>query len=327
MIKTDVSLAQHTSFKIGGNASYFLTVSTADELRKGLKEWEKVSANFSNKQKKIFVLGGGTNTLFSDNGFSGLVIHPQMKFIEKEKIIVAGPPRPTSVRVEAGAGEALSSLVDFCIDNCLAGLSWAGGLPGTVGGAVRGNAGAFGGETKDSVLEVRSLDIRTLEEKVRSKEECKFGYRDSAFKSGDGKNEIIISAKFIFEPGDADTIRAQANDHIEYRKNRHPLHLPNAGSIFKNVAVKDVSADVLKHFEKHVKNDPFPVLPAAKIISETDLMGKTVGGAQVSTTHPNFIVNIGGVKAADVLDLISIERKVIKEKYGISLEPEITFVE
>lgn len=315
MVQENVSLKEHTSFKIGGSARYFLKAGTIEELISGLRQWKEISVDFSESQKRIFVLGGGTNLVISENGFPGLVIHPEIKFMEEEGNMI-----------EVGAGEAMSSLVNFCMDNSLSGFEWAGGLPGTVGGAVRGNAGAFGGETKDSVIEVKSVDINSLEIKIRSLDECRFGYRDSVFKSGEGKDEIVVSARFSVSQADADSIRAETDSHIEYRKNRHPLHLPNAGSIFKNVPVEKISSDVLKQFEGHIKNDPFPVLPAAKIISQTDLLGKSIGGAQVSTTHPNFIVNTGSATAEDIKQLIAYEQSVVKEKFGIELEPEVMLV-
>lgn len=316
LIQTNVSLKERTSFNIGGAAKYFLKATSLDELKKGLEEWKDLSKDFTPEEKRVFVLGGGTNLLVSENGFPGLVIHPEIKFIER-----------TDNQVNVGAGDSLSSLVNFCLENSLAGFEWAGGLPGTVGGAVRGNAGAFGGETKDKVLSVESLDIETLEVKNRKTEECKFNYRDSVFKSGDGQNEIIISVQFLLEEGDADSLRAEADDHIEYRKSRHPLHLPNAGSVFKNVAIENVPADVLKRFEDHIKKDPFPVLPAAKVIAASGIVGHTIGGAQVSEAHPNFIVNVNNATSQDVKDLIKFEQQAIKEKYNINLEPEVMFVE
>lgn len=316
LIQRDISLKEHTSFRIGGNASYFLRVRNIEELKNGLKEWKEISKAFTSEEKRIFILGGGTNLLVSENGFPGFVIHPEMKFTERNDSVV-----------KVGAGDAISSLINFCLENSLAGLEWAGGLPGTVGGAVRGNAGAFGGETKDNISSVESIDIETLEVKKRNREECKFNYRDSVFKSGDGQNEVITSVEFVLSKGDADSLRAEADDHIEYRKSRHPIHLPNAGSVFKNIAAEKVPQDVLKQFEGHIKNDPFPVLPAAKIIAESGIVGKRIGDAQISETHPNFIVNIGEATSQNVKDLIVFEQQAIKAKYNIALEPEIMFVE
>lgn len=316
MIEENISLKDHTSFRIGGNARYFLKASGVDELIEGLREWREISKDFKDDQKKIFVLGGGTNLVISEDGFAGLVIHPNIKFLEKDEL-----------RLKAGAGESLSAVVSFCIDNNLSGFEWAGGLPGTLGGAVRGNAGAFGGETKDNISSVQSIDLETFEIRNRNAQECRFNYRDSIFKSGEGRGEIVVSAEFDLKLSDPDSIKAETYSHIEYRKNKHPLHLPNAGSIFKNVPVESIPEGVLKQFEGHIKNDPFPVLPAAKIILSVDLIGKTIGGAQVSATHPNFIVNIGGATSEDIKQLISYEQNVVKEKFGIILEPEVMFVE
>lgn len=314
-IQTEVSLKDHTSFKIGGNAKYFLKVSTVSDLIDGLSEWKRISKDFSDSEKRIFILGGGSNLVISEKGVRGLVIHPEIKFIEEK-----------NYGVRVGSGVAVSSLVNFCLENSLSGFEWAGGLPGTVGGAIRGNAGAFGGETKDIVLFVESLSLETLELKKRTKEECSFSYRDSVFKSGEGRNEIIIAAEFSLQTGDNDSIIAQTNDHIEYRKNRHPLHLPNAGSVFKNIPIEIIPPEVLVKFKEHIKNDPFPVLPAAKIIADSGIVGKKIGGAQISETHPNFIVNVDNATSEDIKNLIKYEQDIIKEKYGIGLEPELMFV-
>ncbi len=316
MIQQDVSLKEHSSFKIGGSTKYYLNVSTSDEIIQGLKEWRELSGDFMQDNKRIFVLGGGTNLLVSDNGFPGLVIHINIKFIEREGDII-----------KVGAGVIMADFLDFCITNFLTGLQWAGGLPGSVGGAVRGNAGAFGGETKDSVYEVISLDTQTYEIKTRKNPECKFGYRDSVFKSGESIDEIIIAASFSLSPGDQEEIRKVVEEKISYRQTKHPLHLPNAGSVFKNVNVKDVPSSVLRELESHIKLDPFPVIPVAVFLSMANLKGKRIGGAEVSIVHPNFIVNVDNAKSSDVKNLIEIEKEVIKEKFGIDLEVEVMFVE
>lgn len=316
MIQKDISLKEYSSFKIGGSAKYFLQVSNKEELIAGLKEWENLSIAFPDEEKRIFVLGGGTNLLISDNGFSGFVIQNSIKFIERNGDVVT-----------VGSGVLVSDFLNFCIENSLSGFEWAGGLPGSIGGAVRGNAGAFGGETKDSVFKVESLDLETLGTKTRDNPECNFGYRDSIFKSGEGKKEIIISVSFKLAQGDSAKIKKIADEKINYRKNRHPLSYPNAGSVFKNVKVSNISAEVLRKFKNHIKNDPFPVIPAASILSRIDLKGKRIGGAKVSEDHPNFIVNVDNAISSDVKDLIELEKEAVKEKLGIELEVEINFLE
>jgi len=316
LIQSNVSLREYSSFKIGGDAKYFLQVSSKEELVEGLKEWKNLSSKFDEQGKRIFVLGGGTNLLISDSGFPGLVIHVNIKAIEA-----------VGTTIKIGAGNLIADLLNVCVENSLSGLEWAGGLPGSVGGAVRGNAGAFGGETKDNVLEVESLDINTLETRVRKNAECRFAYRDSIFKSGEGKDEVIISASFELKSGDKDDIEKGIEEKINYRQTKHPLESPNAGSIFKNVDIKNVPSMVLAEFENHIKQDPFPVIPSAKLLIRADLKGKRLGGAQVSEQHPNFIVNVGNARSSDVKDLIELEKEAVKQRLGIDLEVEVMFVE
>ncbi len=260
------------------------------------------------------MLGNGTNILFSDAGFDGLILKNNIKFITREKDLIT-----------VGSGTLIDELTTFCSQNSLSGLEWAGGLPGTVGGGIRGNAGAFLGEMGDKVFRVESLSLQNLKVNVRNGSECKFDYRQSVFKN-EGVDEVILSATFKLKKGDQRKIKKETQEKIDYRIDRHPLNLPNIGSTFKNVPVKDVSPEVRSEFEKSIKQDPFPVLPAAKLIIAAGLMGKQVGDAQFSTKHPNFIVNTGNAKAKDVLELVNLAKKEIKSKYDISLEEEIMLV-
>jgi UDP-N-acetylmuramate dehydrogenase len=228
--------------------------------------------------------------------------------------------------IKVSAGVLMDGLVAFATQNSLSSFEWAGGLPGTVGGAIRGNAGAFKGETKDNLIEVRSLNIDTLEIITRNNKECKFDYRQSVFKKGEGEREIILEATFEMKKGNREKIKNDTQEKIDYRIDRHPLNYPNIGSTFKNVPVEKVPDDVLKKFEKNIKQDPFPVVPVAKLIVSLDLIGKKSGNAQISTKHPNFIVNLGNAKAADVLSLIQLVKKEVKNVYNITLEEEIMIV-
>ncbi|MBI2031848.1 MAG: UDP-N-acetylmuramate dehydrogenase [Candidatus Levybacteria bacterium] len=313
-IRRNVPLKNYSNFKIGGTAAYFLEIKNVQNLLSGLKEWKEISKN-SDKNRTL-ILGDGTNILFGSKGFSGLVIHNKVNNIE---IL-------NSDKVAVGAGVLVSDLLTFCIENSLSGFEWAGGLPGTVGGAVRGNAGAFGGETKDILLETESFDIETFEIKKRKNRECEFNYRGSLFKTGGGKDEIILSAVFRLKKDKSKDIKGKIEEKITYRKNRHPLEYPNVGSIFKNIPLEIVPEEVIKEFKSSIKNDPFPVLPTAKLIAFSDLPGRRVGDAQVSEKHPNFIINLGNAKADDVLELIKIVKKTIKEKFGVELEEEITII-
>ncbi len=320
-LKKDVPLRQLSNFKIGGHAHYFVEIKSTKELIGSLKLWKKISSDFSQNKQKIFVLGGGTNLLIDDKGFDGLVIQNRIgdiKILNKtnnEELITK--------KILVGAGVEISELLESCIKNSLLGLEWAGGLPGTIGGAVRGNAGAFGGEIKDSISEVTSLNAQTLRILKRKNKDCQFGYRSSFFKRN---GEIILSVVLSLKKGDRNEIARKIQEKIEYRKNRHPLEYPNIGSIFKNTDVKNAPKELVKEFASSIKNDPFPVLPTAKILATVGLLGKRVGYAMVSRKHPNFIVNLGHAKSSDVLELITQIKKIIKSKYKINLEEEITIL-
>jgi UDP-N-acetylmuramate dehydrogenase len=241
-----------------------------------------------------------------------LVIHNKIEGIEKEgdNLIV-------------GSGTMVSDFLEFCIENSLSGLEWAGGLPGTIGGAARGNAGAFKGEIKDSVVEVRSLDIKNLEEKRRLNIECDFDYRNSIFKSGAGAGEFITHVVLSLEDGDEKEINEKILQKIDYRNNRHPMDYPSIGSTFKNIPLNSLSPQLQKEFAFFVKTDPFPVVPTTKLLALALLKGRRVGGAMISDRHPNFIVNVDNATAGDVKALIQIARDAIKAKYNIELEEEI----
>ena len=309
MVKTleGVPLAPHSNYRIGGPARYFCEASNEEEIRAGVL--------FAREQNMpLFVLGGGTNLLISDSGFDGLVLKPAVMQLEA---------RGDAVTV--GAGVLVADLLKFTIEHSLSGLEWAGGLPGTVGGAVRGNAGAFRGEIKDRVANVKSFDVRTLETISRDNAPCQFGYRSSIFKEKNGR-EIILTATIDLIQGERAAIAAGIYDKINYRLERHPMEYPNIGSTFKNVDLKLVPEGMRDAVAKVVKVDPFPVVPTAYLISETGLRGTQHGGAQVSQKHPNFIVNLGGATAADVKFLITVVKQRVLEKYGIALEEEIQLV-
>ncbi len=302
----NVPLKNFSNYKIGGPARLFVEVGSTEKLKEVLR---------TASDEKMFILGSGTNVLISDEGFDGLVIHNQIIIVN---VINGG--------LEVGSGVLIRDLLDFCIENSLSGLEWAGGLPGTVGGAVRGNAGAFKGEMKDNVAQVKSLDLKTLNEKERNNEECNFGYRTSIFKSGVGENEFIASVDLNLTKGDEKEIREKINQKVDYRVNRHPMGYPNIGSIFKNIPFDLFSKSLQKEFSQYVKTDPFPVVPTTKLLALAGLKGRRIGGAMISDKHPNFIVNVDNATSQDVKTLIDIAKQAVKEKYGILLEEEIVYL-
>lgn len=300
----NISLAQHSNYQIGGPARYFFETKTPAQVRAALQE-----AKY--RKLKVFILGGGTNLIIADSGFDGLVL----------KVVIGG--RTVKGKdITVGAGVPMADLLKFALARKLAGLAWAGGLPGTVGGAVRGNAGCFGGETKDAIKSVRTLNTKTLREKEWTKQRCRFGYRSSIFKERDGE-EVILEATFALARGEAKVVRAEMEDHMKYRRERQPLEYPNIGSMFKNVPLANVPKVKQKLFTAVVKNDPFPVVPTAYLLSEANLKGVVFGGAMISPKHPNFIVNVRHATAADVQVLIALAQAEVKKKFGITIETEV----
>lgn len=312
MIQENVTLKNYSNYKIGGPARYFLKVDNVDELRDELRRFRKMIPNV-----KMLILGAGTNILFDDRGFSGLVIYLQNSYIKKIENNI----------IEVGASTLMNELLDYTIDNSLSGLEWAGGLPGTFGGAIFGNAGAFSGEIKDSIINVTSINLDTFDITTRSCKDCQFSYRNSIFKKNLFQKEIIISACIKLTTVNQIRIKESILEKIEYRKFKQPLEFPNIGSTFKNVDVKKILATVLKKYHDKIKTDPFPVIPAAVFLSEAGLKGRTIGGAQISEKHPNFIVNINNAKADDVKQLIQIALNEVKKKFNIELEKEIIELE
>ena len=314
MFQSKVDLKKFSNYKIGGGADYFFSAKNTEELI-------GVVAVAKKNNLPIFILGGGTNLLINDSGFRGLVLKPDIQKLKIEKL------DKTNVFVRVGAGVLVSELLNFLISQSLSGMEWAGGLPGTVGGAIRGNAGAFSGETKDTVTEVISLGIAEKKSKVisRNNKACKFGYRNSIFKLQNG-NEIILEAIFVLKKGEQKIIQKATEEKINYRRLRHPMEYPNIGSIFKNVDFKFFSKKQQKDLAAIVKKDPFPVVPTAYLIAESGLKGVSYGGAMISPKHPNFIVNALGANAQDVKTLINLVKASVKRKFGVRLEEEIIYV-
>ncbi len=336
-IKERISLKEYTTFKIGGLARYFVEV---DDLRRleGILKWAR------NNQQKIFILGGGSNLLFMDDGFDGLIIKMANNNL---KINIRGD----QAEILCGAGTKLSKLVAQSFKYNITGLEWAVGIPGTVGGAVRGNAGAFGGEMKDIVSEVKILNLKSCElEKITnfesvvhpneltkdvgnncknivqtiSNKSCNFNYRKSLFK--DNTCLVVWGVKFLLKIGDGDKSKKIAEGYLQKRKLKQPevTKFPSAGSVFKNPVVNDEIQEKFKYDTGvEAKNNK---VPAGWLVSRCGLLGKKIGGAMVSKEHGNFIINIGKATSEDVLMLISIIKTLVRNKYEVHLQEEICVV-
>ena len=311
MIQKDISLKSISNYKIGGTARYFLDFKNTEELERGLLEWKKISEKSNISYTKIFPIGKGTNILFSDKGYDGLIIRNSIKYIKRK-----------GNTLSVGGGTEIADLNNYCIEHSLSGLEWSGGLPGTFGGAIFGNAGAFGGETKDHVKSITSYDIQTGKIIKRPIEKCAFSYRTSIFKKKKGR-EIILSAEIYLTPGDKEEIQYKTQEKINYRKEKQPLELPNLGSTFKNIDLNKAPKALIEKCKDVIKNDPFPVIPVAYLISLAGLSGYKVGGAAVSEKHPNFIVNLDKAKASDVKKVIKKVQETLHAKFGVKPETEI----
>lgn len=304
----DKYLAPLTNFKIGGKADFFVELKNNDDLFSFLC-WSKNGI-------PIFILGGGTNILI--NNFSGIVVKPKFEYLIN---ISDG-------LLKVGSGVLIADLLDYVISKGYSGLEWAGGLPGTVGGAIEGGVGCFGGEFKNLIVEILAVNLQSGEIKNFSQKECQFSYRDSFFRQN--SNWLIIEAKLKFEPGaNPEELKKIAEEKINYRQEKHPLDYPSAGSVFKNFsfsqAPKFVQDLVL---EKNVlKTDPFPVIPVAFLIAEAGLKGKRIGDAQISLKHSNFIINLGRATFDDVYQLIDFVKKTLIDKFQIAVETEIRIID
>lgn len=290
----DEPVARYTSFRVGGPADYLARPANLDELRAALA-WAAEAG------LPVRIFGGGSNLLVADSGVRGLAI---VYHNERQEIVAAG--EGDAVRVTAPAQVGLSKLGRYCCERGWAGLDWAVGLPGTVGGAVANNAGAHGTEMIDNL---EAVTVLTPDGELATHEAAwlQARYRHTIIRSADPLERrpgtAIVAAILRLRRGDRDALLALADEHAAWRKVHQPRK-PCAGSIFKNP----------------------PGTYAGLLIEEVGLKGYRVGGAQISPQHANFIVNVGGATGADVLALIREAQRVVREARGIALETEVEFV-
>ncbi len=304
-VQENVPLSQYSSFRIGGPARYFFIAKTEEDIIKALKAAQEMGLSF-------FLLAGGSNVLFSDKRFNGLVIKIQLG---------QGKAEVKGLDILVQAGESLAKIVKLSLESGLTGMEWANGIYGTIGGAVRGNAGAFGYSMEDIIKEVRILELPKLEIKNFSVENCEFSYRDSVFKHN--KNLVILSVKISLKRGNILEIKKRAEEYIRYRQERQPLEYPSAGSIFKNIPLELINKKLFDEYPELNKFSKKGIIPAGFLIEQVGLKGQEVGQAQISEKHCNFIINLGQAKSQDVKDLIFLSKKKIFDRFGIKLEEEI----
>lgn len=275
-------LKKHTSFKIGGNAALFVVPQTDDALSAILKKC-------SDENIRTVIIGNGSNLLVSDDGIDAVVIlmtreNGEIRLVDETEIY-------------CDAGVSLTKVCRFALENGLSGLEFAFGIPGSVGGAVFMNAGAYGGEIKDVITKCDYIAPDGVSGQL-SKEDMLLGYRTSVFNKN---NCVITGAYFKLNKDSQDAIKERMNDFLARRKSKQPLEYPSAGSTFKRPE---------GYF-------------AGALIEQSGLKGFSVGGAQVSEKHAGFVINKGDATARDVMDLVEYIQKKVKEDSGVDLEPEI----
>jgi UDP-N-acetylmuramate dehydrogenase len=275
-------MARHTTFKIGGPADLAVVPEDADDL--------KAALHFARSRGlPVLVLGSGSNTLVRDGGIRGMVILPE-KFQDLSR---------EGNEVTAGAGVRISRLLAFCCKQGLAGLEFLSGVPGTVGGAVWGNAGAWGGATAERLARV-DLVTEEGDDLFLGRDVIPFAYRFSGFPKG----AVIVRATFALQPGDPTAIRQRISRWLVRRNASQPVEFRSAGSIFKNP----------------------PGEYAGRLVDAAGVKGTRIGGAKISEKHGNFFVNLGEAQAADVLALVELARERVRATAGIELELEIRVV-
>ena len=307
-VKAQEPLSEHVTFKIGGPAKYFFIAHDAQELLHACQAADQLNVPYA-------VLGLGSNVLVSDQGFDGLVIK-----------LIGGQIRISDQTASCDAGANLQELVRQTTAAGLGGLEYLAGIPSSVGGAVRGNAGAFGHEIKEVVDSVQLYDQGKLE--TLDKEACVFAYRDSALKHRSG---VLISVSLRFTPGDASQLQAAAADTLEKRK--HLPTEPSAGCIFKNIELKKIPIDterVIKALdvseEEFAQATRYGKLPVGFILDHLNYRGKKRGGVQISEKHCAYFINTGDAHAEEVIILISEIKMKVRNELGIQLQEEVQYL-
>jgi UDP-N-acetylmuramate dehydrogenase len=299
-VKRNESMAKHTTFKIGGQVPYFVSIRETEKLAECLKFLDASGTEY-------FIVGGGSNMLVRDEELPEVAVH-----------IATRTHRVDGEMLVADAGCPTADIAQASIAAGLTGFEWGIGVPGTVGGAVRGNAGAMGSEMKDTVASVEAYrDGEIIEFPVA---DCAFGYRDSVFKRGGG---VVLRATLRLRAGDTADGRRKAMEHLQYRARTQPLGRGSAGCIFKNVSLPLASPPAIPIPDQFLS---LGRISAGWLVEQSGMKGERVGGASVSVQHGNFIVREKDARAADVIALIARVKEKVYDTTGIHLEEEIHII-
>lgn len=302
-VTKDFPLAPLTGYKIGGPAEYYFLAENTDDVQNAV-------AVAHDLHLSIFILARGSNVLISDRGFKGLVIHNKSKSISV-----------VDTEMQADAGVNLSLLANVAKEHGLSGVEFAAGIPGSVGGAVRGNAGAWGTEIKDVLSKVIIItENGTIEERMN--QQCNFGYRESVFKTN---KEIILTAYFNLEKSTKEAVQAKTMEIVNKKKTQQEFESPSAGCVFKNTKV-DLTQEELKKKGIELTAVNNGLVSSGYLIDQLGLKGFAIGDAMISNVHANFIINKGGATAEQIVMLIGVIKQKVRDKYSIQLQEEIQLV-
>lgn len=307
-IQKNYPLAQLSTYKIGGPAEYFILAETKNDVEEAFA--------FAREQKlAVTVLGGGSNILINDNGVRGLVIklHNQEIEVQGETIL-------------CGAGVEVKTIAELAFEKNLSGIEWSIGIPGSMGGAIRGNAGAHGGSFDQVVELVRVFDCEKFLWIDYKPQDCDFAYRSSRFKTEPHYIiwEVILRLK---ASGDKSSMKQKMDEYREYRRTSQPKE-PSAGCVFKNFFAEDIARqnpDLARRAEQENKIRGSKI-GAGYLIELLNLKGSAIGGAKISEQHANFLVNADGASAQDVKALIESVKEQVRKEFGIEMEEEIQYI-
>ncbi|HNV63930.1 MAG TPA: UDP-N-acetylmuramate dehydrogenase [Smithellaceae bacterium] len=283
----DEPMSNYTSLRVGGKADALVVINSEEQL-------SKIVNRLKNENIDFFPAGNLTNIIIRDGGYRGVIL-----LMTGLKKVVCQRFSDGRQVIFAEAGASLDSVISLALAEELTGMEFCAGIPGSVGGAVRMNAGAYGKEMKDVLEKIYLLDVDGTKKDLH-RQDISFGYR----KINLPLQTIILAAKFRVEKGETKSIKNRMKEIMQWRREKHPLEYPSAGSVFKNI----------------------PGQPAGKIIEELGIKGKSCGDAQISPKHANFIVNKGKAKAADVLKLIAFVQEKVKKEKNINLETEVVII-
>ena len=308
LFQENISLKDRNTYFVGGSARYFFEAKDADALINAVRYAHENNIAY-------FILGGGTNILVPEEGFDGVVIKAGHQRIEAQ-----------GDELYADAGIPMGALGTKAAALSLSGLEWAAGLPGTLGGAIFGNAGSHGKEIKDAIGEVEVFDAARDTMKSISAHECGFAYRHSAFKENSG---VIMRAVLQLQKGDMEEIAMRMKENMHKRSTHQPLAQRSAGCVFKNIELA-TSREGVELVRAHADFAAFRgarFLPAGLLVDKAGLKGARSGGAMVSDRHGNFIVNEAHATADDIMRLIATAKEVVREKFGVTMQEEIQMMQ